>query len=212
MLPNNAISLTPVTGTFRYPRNRFRFSAASGLWDSHLGGVALGDNSQGTQFQLWTASINGTDIVLSAPNTPPFALLSGVNAVWVALAIDQNAREFIAYADAAGNASYYWYDSTIPGYRTSALEGPVYRVFAALDDPRPLEVQGSDVLLVYTRNGTLYNRTQRDRFGVEYDLATTPNTLVQIGRNDVDRFQFAFQSAAGAAVLPPAEFQNPGGA
>lgn len=206
MLPNNVVSSTPVAAPFLAPRTNIRFNNATGLVDTHLGGIALGDASQGISYQLWTAQIIGSDIVLSAPNTPAFTLLSGTNAVWVALAIDQSAREFIAYADINGNASYYWYDSTIPGYRTSTLVAPVFRPFAALDDSRPLNIGGSDVILAYERSGTLYMRVQRDRFGVEYNLAAAPATLVQIGMNEADRFQFAFQNVQGDKVLPPAEW------
>ncbi len=189
-----------------------RFSPIAGKSDLHLGGVALGDGNQGNTFQLWSASIDGTDIVLSAPNTPPFALLSGISAVWVALAFDQSAREFVAYADASGNASYYWYDSTIPGYRTSAIPGTVPRVFAALDDSRPQESSSSDVILAYVRSGALYFRAQRDRFGVEYDLGPVAATLVQVGMNNVNRFQFALQNVQGGSQTPPAEYQlNAGG-
>ncbi len=212
MLPNNVLSSRAINGPFVPPRTNIRFSAANGLVDTHLGGIALGNTSQGIAYQLWTAEIVGSDIMLSAPNTPQFALLSGVDAVWVALAIDQNAREFIAYADANGNASYYWYNTTIPGYTTTALTGPVYRPFAALDDNRLLESGTSDVILAYVRSGTLYMRVQRDRFGTEYNLGAAPATLVQIGMNEVDRFQFAFQNVQGSARVPPAEFQlNTGG-
>lgn len=216
MIPNSVLSTTPVPAPFLPPRQNVRALPADGLTDQHYGGRALADPSAGITYQVWTASISGTDINLSAPSVPEFTVLSGVAAAWVALAFDQNAREFIAYADGLGNASYYWYDSTIPGFRTSALVGPVFRVFAALDDSRPVESANSDILLAYERSGTLYLRAQRDRYGTEYNLGPVPGisndiVLAQIGMNLKWRFQFAFQQTDTVNIVPPAEYQNPSG-
>ena len=209
MLPNAALSSTVEYAPFLPPRTSVRFSSAAGAQDIHYGGVALGDPTQGIQYQLWTAYISGGDIWLSAPNTPAYKFLPGVGATWVALAFDQNAREFLAYSTESENAYYYWYDSTIPGYTTTALPGSVPRVFAALDDARQQESSTADIILAYERTGELYFRAQRDRYGVEYALGAFAATLVQVGMNEVFRFQFAFQNVQGVHSLPPAEF-NPG--
>jgi hypothetical protein len=206
MMPNNTLSATPEPAPFLPPRQTVRFSAAAGTSDVHFGGIAVGDPSQGISYQLWSAFTDGSSVWLEAPNTPAFVLLPSVGAVWVALAFDQNARVFVAYVTSTGAAFYYWYDSTIPGYRTSALSGPLQSVFAALDDSRPALSSSSDVLLAYVRAGVLYYRQQRDRFGIEYDLGAVPASLVQIGMNHADRFQFAFQNVQGNNVLPPAEW------
>lgn len=210
VIPNSTLSTTPIPAAFLPPRTAMRFNAQAGLSDQHYGGKALADPSAGITYQVWTASISGANINLSAPSVPEFTVLSGVNAVWVALAFDQNAREFIAYADGLGNASYYWYDSTIPGFRTSTLTGPVFQVFAALDDSRPVESTNSDILLCYVRSGVLYMRAQRDRYGTEYNLGQVPGInhsaqLVQVGMNLKWRFQFAFQNVQ-APELAPAEW------
>jgi hypothetical protein len=207
VIPNNVLSTTPIPGAFLPPRTNVRFSASAGAMDTHFGGIALGDPSQGVQYQLWTCFTDGNNIYLEAPNTPAFIELANVGAAWVAVAFDQNARVFIAYSTAAGNAFYYWFDTTISAYRTSTITGFVPRVFADLDDARPALLASSDVLLAYQRAGTLFLRAQRDRFGVEYNLGAVPATLVQIGMNTVDRFQFAFQNVQGKAnALPPAEY------
>lgn len=211
MLPNAVLSTIPKPAAFLPPRTGIRFSTLAGMSDLHYGGIALNDPSQGISYQLWKAFILGADILLSAPNTLAFPFLSGVNAVWVGLAFDQNSRAFVTYADQSGAASYYWYDSTIPGYRTSSIPGEVHRVFASLDDARPLESSSSDVILSYQRGTNFYFRAQRDRFGVEYLLGAAPATMVQIGMNRVNRFQFAFQNVQGDRVLPPAEFSGSAG-
>lgn len=209
MIPNNVLSTTPEPAPFLPPRTGVRYSAVAGSNDVSFGGVAIGDPSQGIAYQLWTAFTDGANVWLEAPNTPAFIYLANVGAVWVALAMDQNARPFVAYADKNGNASYNWFDSTIPGFRTSTLGGTVPRVFAALDDSRPALLASSDVVLAYVRAGTLFLRAQRDRFGIEYNLGAAPATLVQIGMNHGDRFQFAFQNVQGNSAVPPAEF-HPG--
>lgn len=209
-LPNNTLSSTPLPSPFLPPRTAIRFSSAAGMHDVHMGGIAIGDPTQGLSYQLWQAFCDTAgNVWLTAPNTPPFILLSHVGAVWVGLAFDQNARPFITYAQVNGQAFYYWFDSTIPGFRTSALTGVIHRVFASLDDIRPATISGSDVVLIYVRSGTIFMRVQRDRFGVEYNLGAAPATLVQIGMNLKYRFQFAFQNAQAANPLPPAEWNLP---
>lgn len=211
MLPNSALSSTVLPAPFLPPRTLIRYSPIAGQSDVHMGGIAIADASQGLSVQRWTAFILGPDIWLSAPNTPAFKQLVGVNAAWVGLAFDQNMRPFITYADKGGSASYYWFDTLLPGFRTSAIPGSVNQVFASLDDQRPELISSSDVILAYVRAGTLYFRAQRERFGVEHALGTAPARLVQIGMNKAFRFQFAFQNVQANKVLPPAEF-NPGAA
>lgn len=215
MMPNNALSSTPVPGNFLPPRTQPRVSAAAGTADQAYGGVAIGDASQGIRYQVWTAYADPSgNLWLEAPNTAAYEFLPGVGAAWVALAFDQSARIFLAWSTSTGAASYYWYDSTITAYRVSTLVGYIPRIFASLDDARPAQSTQSDILLVYELSGQLYMRQQRDRFGVAYDLGTAPSgaPLAQIGPSTVNRFQFAFKSTQGNVGLPPVEYQlNVGG-
>lgn len=208
MLPNAVLSSTAIGAPFLPPRNTVRFSAQAGTNDNHPGPIAIGDPSQGIDYQLWHAACDGTDIYLSAPNTPQFVFLHGVGAVWVALAFDQNGRVFLAWVDAANHAHYYWFNTLISGYQTDTLSGTITRIFAALDDIRPLESGSADVILAYVRTGELFFRAQRDRYGIEYDLGAAPSALVQVGMNLVYRFQFAFQNVQGNNSVPPAEFYH----
>lgn len=210
MLPNNALSSVPLPAPFLYPRNTVRFSQAAGQFDVHYGGIAIGDASQGLSYQVWQAYSDGTNVLLTAPNTAPFIQLANVNPVWISLAFDQNARPFIGYVTANGNAFYYWFDTIANAFVTSELSsgGSYKRIFSALDDLRPGNTSGSDIILAYTRGGQLYIRVQRDRYGVEYDLAALPEgQLVQIGMNLKWRFQFGFQGIqTNTGGLPPAEY------
>lgn len=207
-LPGNALSLQPLYAPFLAPRTGVRFDPAHGLVDTHWGGRAFGDATAGISYQIWTCRSDGVNIYLSAPSVSEFILLPNVNAVWVALAIDQSAHAFVAYVNAAGSAFYYWYDTTIPGYTTTALPGPVGKVFACFDDIRVPEITVADVILAYVRGQTLYYRQQRDRFGVEYNLGLAPATLVQMGMNSKFRLQFRFQGTQNVSNdVPPAEYQ-----
>lgn len=209
VMPNSTVSTTPIPSGFQPPRTTLRTTVAQGLVDVHPGPIALANPLQGLNYQLWQVRADGTNIYLSAPNTPEFAYLPNTAAVWVALSFDQNGRPFIAWtADKVGTSYYYWYDTTIPGFRTSALVGPVFRVFAVMDDQRPLLIQNSDIILAYTRNGTLFTRVERDRFGVEYNQGAAPGKLVQLGMNTKLRLQFAFLNTTGQGGVPPQEW-NP---
>lgn len=214
MMPDNVFSITPLPSPYLTPRTTPRYNAAHGTVDTHLGGVALSDASKGIVFQLWTCFTDGINIWLSAPNTAAFIILPNVNALWVALAFDQSSIVTIAYVDNQSRLFYYWFDSTISGFRTSQVAGSYSRVFASLDDNRVQELTSSDVIIAYQRAGSVYSIQQRDRFGVEYTLGAAPGTLVQLGMNLKFRIQFAFQSIqnSGRADVPPVEYQqNVGG-
>lgn len=206
MMPNNALSSTPVPSPFLAPRTNIRFSTQAGMVDTHFGGIAIGDASHGLQYQIWTCRTDGNNVFLSAANTLPFIQLANVQAQWVALAFDQGARPVIAYATKLGQAFYYFFDTVANAFVTRSLSGVIPRIFASLDDQRPALIAQSDVLICYVRAGTLFMRVQRDRFGVEYTLGAAPATLVQIGMDLKYRFQFAFQNVQGNSVLPPSEW------
>ncbi len=211
-MPNNTLSSQPIVGAFLPPRAALRNTPLSGLSDVHDGPVAISNPSQGIAFQTWQVRADGVNIYLSAPNTPEFVYLPNTAAIWVALAFDQNGNTFIAWTqDLAGQSFYRWFDTTIPGYRVSTLTGPVLRVFATLDDQRPIEFQNDDIIFAYTRLGTLFYRQQRDRFGIEYNLGAAPGALVQLGMSHVLRLQYAFQNTTGNAGIPPKEYSMPPG-
>lgn len=211
-MPNNALSTKPIVGAFLPPRTVLRNTPALGLLDYHMGPVALSNPTLGISYQLWRVRGDQTGIYLSAPNTPEFAILPGQSAIWVALAFDQNGNVFIAWtANVTGQSYFYWFDTTIPGYRITAIPGVVNRVFACLDDARPTEFQVDDVMVSYVRLGQLCMRQQRDRFGVEYNLGAAPGDIVQMFMTHVLRLQWAFQNTSGNAGVPPQEYRLPPG-
>ncbi|MCI4435265.1 MAG: hypothetical protein JHC33_00450 [Ignisphaera sp.] len=189
----NALSIITLPGTFLGARN---LSVTKEV-DFEDGGFAIGSAVDGWFYQIWSAriSIDKTQILLSAPNTPEFVALSGlVNCTEVSFTFDQNMRYQIAYVE-NDSAKFYWYDTTIPGY-TTTIYGNTYKTpRVALDDKRQLETINNDIILAYTRSNNLYMRRERDRYTIEYLLKIgVPAELEKIGMNTQLRFQFKFVS------------------
>lgn len=192
MLPQNVLSTDPVPAQFRYPRNVPR----AALIDYEYGGVALQDASKGLRYQVWKCEYLDEQVILSAPEVLPFTLLTVPNITELAFTFDQNMNPFVCYELANGDAKFYWFDSTIPGFTTTTLPSGSLSPRCALDDNRPLQIPISDIILAYVRSGSLYFRAQRDRYLVEYELSDLigGSRLLQIGMNAQLRMQFLMSS------------------
>lgn len=191
-LPQNVLSTTPVPAQFRYPRNVPR----AALVDYEYGGVALQDPSQGLRYQVWKCEYIEEQVVLSAPEVTAAPLITVPNIVELSFTFDQNMNPFVAYELANGDAKFYWFDSTIPGFTTTTLPADSASPRCALDDNRALEIPISDILLAYVRAGSLYFRMQRERFLTEHELSDSigGSRLLQIGLNEQLRMQFLMSS------------------
>lgn len=155
--------------------------------DYELGGVALHDPSQGLRYQKWTCEVVGDDIKLYGEIAPVIIAFTRSGVTEVSLAFDQNMNPFIAFVQ-NGDAKFWWYDTAVQAQIFTDLNGE--RPRTALDDKRKLQSGSSDIILCYTRTGTLYMRQQRDRFTIEYQLATdVVGTIRRIGMNRINRFQ-----------------------
>lgn len=208
MLPDHVLSSTLVYGNYLYPDYLY----TDGLVDYEMGGVGLSDASTGLLVQVWTATLvgvpgeAGTAVHVSAPNTPDTLLFQRDGITEISLAFDQNMRPFIAFV-AAGQATFWWYDATLPGARFTDLPTGSSSPKCTLDDKRPLETLAgtSDILLAYIRTDNLYYREQRDRYTVEYLLSADLSTKLiapkvrKLGMNDVSRVQFYLYGS----LLPP---------
>lgn len=185
MLPDQTLSLTVVPGTFLAPDN---FDPLP-LEDRELGGIALNDPSEGIQYQVWEAYIESDYIVLDPANGAPIPMLNVPGCTALSFTFDQNMNVTIAYMQ--GTQAYlYWYDTSIPGYTTTNFPDAITpRV--ALDDKRQTQTSTSDVIFAYIRENNLYFRAQRDRYEVEYLLASSVDALlIQMGMSNRNRFQF----------------------
>ncbi|TVR96493.1 MAG: hypothetical protein EA406_11830 [Rhodospirillales bacterium] len=194
MLPDQTLSSEVLDAPFLFPDG----DVVDPRQDFELGGVALNDPSQGLQVTWWSAFISedGDEIFVQRSGEPPISILTGTNITEVALAFDSNMRPQIAFKEDGLNR-FRWFDTNAgqqvitdyPGTDTLRL---------GLDDKRPTQSTARDVLLVYTRDNGLYFRAQRDRYLVEYTLATglPPGRLLRVGMNTINRFQFEYVEGA----------------
>lgn len=193
MLPEDTLSTEPVNSAFE---------GASALpitqWvDYEDGGIAIQDGTLGLLYQVWRAEIKrnkttGLDeIWIGAEKVDPFLHRTAADITEVSLSFDRNMNLALAYVE-SDVAYLYWFDTTIPGYRTTTLGADVKTPRVTHDDKRELQSQNSDVILAYLKNGNLYYRQQRDRYETERLLQASVNSpgLVKIGMNKQLRLQF----------------------
>lgn len=161
MLPDNTLSYLPVTGQMYAPDSK----RVTLLVDFELGGVAIGDTSQGLMVREWVFSYNPSgQIVVAHDGGEPVVVLTRAGVTELAGTFDQNMSPVVAFV-VNGEVFLNWYDSIIGQRRTDSF-GAGYTPRLTLDDKRASAVN-SDVVLAYIRNRSLYYRQQRDRFGVE---------------------------------------------
>lgn len=168
------------------------------LIDHEMGGVALNNGTQGLLVKKWTLSYVEPNFLLGASDVPAVTVFSRAATVSrVALAFDQNMRPCIAFVKDSV-PWLYWYDSLVESFVFTELAAGIADPCLCMDDKRPLEIVSNDIILAYTFNGNLYFRAQRDRFGVEYLLATdVPGVLTKVGMNRGNRLQFELTQVSG---------------
>lgn len=189
-LPQNSLSSIPVPSYF--------LGARAQIFPDYVdyidGGVGIQDPSLGLDYQIWTAEIISDEladsIVLSAPTHPQEVVYSGADITEVSLAFNQSMQLCIAFVE-QGISKVLWYDTYIYAMTVTEIGAEAVNPKVALDDNREFNRQNSDVILAYIKNGALYYRQQRDRFGVERQLSSGPwIALKRIGMGAAMRFQF----------------------
>lgn len=186
-LPENELSSVPMpsdfTGAAALPSTR-----AIAYRD---GGLALQDPSQGITGQVWRARILDNDkILLSAPNYPEEVLRTGTSITDVDIAFDNNMNLYHTWID-LGVCYLHWHDAVTGQMVTTNLGSDIVTPCLDMDDKREFNSAGNDVVLAYIRDGKLYHRLQRDRFGVEHLLDPGPWVgLARIGMGSGLRMQF----------------------
>ena len=216
-LPLNTLSSVGVPAAFLVPKNRTK----EALVDYFLGGNGIGDASAGLATQTWQATVDSTGLIVQY-----FSPLSGLVSVltvlqpivWLSAAFDQSMRPLIAWIDSTGAAYWYWYNTIVPGFVTSAFPAGTVTPYATLDETRSIESNISDGLITYiTAGGNLCYRQQRDRFGIEYTLTAVPAPspifgpiqLTQVGMTTGLRMQYQFQYPGLALTAwPPVLLSN----
>lgn len=150
--------------------------------DYEWGPIAISDPSRGLMYQTWRARMENDFVYLSAPNTPEFVLLDLPNVTEISFTFDQNGRHIFVYVQ-AGVVKMHWYDTALGDYTTTTYEGDLITPRITLDDKRETQRDISDVVLFYVKpirneqdiiiDGALYMRMQRDRYLIEYQMATS---------------------------------------
>lgn len=196
-MPLNIFSLISVVTDYLPPDDRLRTDL---LVDHELGGVAIGDPSQGLRVRVWEARVSGNMIQTRPEDTGPGGawtdITSDAGITEIALAFDQNMRPTVAYV-AGGVGKLYWYNADISAYTTSSLAGALSPV-VTMDDKRPSAVGLNDILLFYLYNGRIMHRRQRDRYTIEYNLGAVPagvDRITRWGMTEGNRIQIEFEGA-----------------
>jgi|NOAtaT_7_FD_contig_31_6571127_length_3878_multi_5_in_0_out_0_6 hypothetical protein len=172
-LPSNKIVEEITPSPFLFPDDL----AYTEIVRYELGGVSIGDGSQGLQKDAWSSRYDSSTggIYLKNMRTEIETLVITVaNVIRLSFSFDSNMRPVIAYSTGEGDSFFYWYDSTIANYNTTQLPSDSIDLVVTHDDKRRIGQQAnySDVLIFYLRNDRLYYRQQRDRYTVERQIAT----------------------------------------
>jgi len=185
MIPGGSLSsqALPSLWAFGNPQPSLRESR-------HIGGVGIGDASQGLRVKVWTCTTDGTSVFIGDGTPPPAVLFNGTGITEVSHCFDQNMNPFVAFVDASGSR-FRWFDPQVSAFVITALPAGSLTPRCTLDDNRVSQSASSDIILSYVRGGVLHYRQQRDRFGLEYTLQTGLfSTLRAIGMSDTLRLQF----------------------
>ena len=190
MIPELRLSSRPVVAPFLLPDDFPR----SRRQDFELGGVAIGDPTQGLQVRPWEFYMVGDAVrVRPYPNGPATTLLSEPGIEQISGTFDQNMQPAVAYV-ANSVTKLRWFDSAA-GQRVTTVFAGARSPALTLDDKRAVLRNSSDMLLFYlSASGELRMRAQRDRFGVEYAISGAPQgtssiDAVGMARNGRLRFR-----------------------
>lgn len=192
MLPNDALSVSAVVAPFLGSRGMI----VSKKVDYNDGPVAIQDTSEGLLYQTWTMLVVGDRVTISAPNTPEITLFEAPGITEASFTFDQNARYLVVFVQNS-ECKMFWFDSSIVAYTITNYGTTYTSPRIDLDDKRrlaTLEHSTNDVIFAYIRDGGLYYRQQRERFGVERLLTGgVPSGLIKIGMNIKLRMQFMLE-------------------
>lgn len=196
MIPANTFTAEPLTADFITPYQR----PYQALVDAHLGGVAIGNPSQGRDVRVWVGRYEAGEIRIysETDNVLGFAL-PVVGVTELSIAFDNNMNPVIAYRTNAGGHLYY-YDTITAAYATLTV-ADISRARVRTDDVSDFYNASSDVLWVYVRGGVVYWRQQRDRYATERTVGTAGSKLLtQAGMTHARRFQIALEDPVTALV------------
>lgn len=195
MIPDNELSTEPIPSRFLSPDNLYY----GPYQDAELGGVALGDASQGMSVQVWNGEYDpDTKTATLTPTLVPIptTIFTRTDTVTCfSFCFDQNMLWQAVVCTTDGDAFLYWYDSLIAARTITQFSG-VRNARLSLDDKRPVSLATgqSDVVFTYiTTDNDLYIRNQRERYTTPYLLAEDirPNYIIsRFGMSELRRLQW----------------------
>lgn len=206
MIPDNELSLRPMSATFQYPDGIVLGKITE---DYEMGGVALQDPSQGLLVKPWYGYWDEADNTaylrpdLIGEKIPIF---TEANVFEFGFTFDQSMRWIAGTFTTDGIFRLRWYDTSVGNYVVTEYTGwTSFRL--CHDDKRfvPVQIGKSDVLLTYIRNNNLYIRNQRERYEIEHLLqADLPNNLriTNFGMNQRLRVQWRMRYRRPGELLP----------
>ena len=156
------------------------------------GGIDISDISQGLQYQVWTGKLFGNSIILTGVNGNSFTANLGEKITEFSFTFDQNMKPVIAYKQNFF-MKLYWYNTVISDYQIDVYTTKHTSPMVLLDDKRDFNRSNSDVIFVYINYRYLCMRLQRDRYLIEYKLASRIGLpLLNFGMGKNLRLQFIF--------------------
>lgn len=192
MLPNNKIKRARKwLGDLHEPRDRKHPNTHSFC----LGGVDIGDTTQGITNYVWQAWTDGAAIYLQrTDSTRPDRVLTDKSITSVSVAFTRDMDLVIAYQSGIDSKLWVGRNGSLVGSIVASIRGSKDPM-VALDDNRYATDITSDVIFAYIRESVLYCRYQRDRYEVERELQVldSDTSLYRIGMGRNERFLFLLQ-------------------
>lgn len=183
--PLGLITPTPVTAEFLPPLDE----EYTPLEEAVLGGIAIGDGSQGRALQRWTVAYDAGSIKVANEAGVVGFTMAVANVLTVSLAFDNNMAVAIAYTTPVG-AHLYYFNAVSSTFTTLTVPG-ADSARVCVDDPRRFNNAASDVIFAYTLDSNLYYRIQRERYVTERLIGTSNGLqLLRAGPTSLNRLQF----------------------
>ncbi|WP_201544822.1 hypothetical protein [Psychrobacter sp. H7-1] len=192
MLPNNKIKRARKwLGDLHEPRDRKHPNTRSFC----LGGVDIGDTTQGITNYVWQAWTDGAAIYLQrTDSTRPDRVLTDKSITSVSVAFTRDMNLVIAYQSGIDSKLWVGRNGSLVGSIVASIRGGKDPM-VALDDNRYATDITSDVIFAYIKDSMLCCRYQREEYRTEHKLQMldSDTNLYRMGMGRDNRFLFLLQ-------------------
>lgn len=175
MIPANSVMIRNITDPMMLP-DRLK---QTGFTDRELGGVAIGDSSQGNNGFEWVLNYVSPDFMLNRVGEVAVSIFSAPNAVDVAFTFDQNMRPVLAWVTDSGALFLRYFD----GVTNNPIVVPMGTGSSprlTLDDKRPVLINNSDVIFAYLTATHLVYRVQRENYAIVHTIAPVDTGVYEL--------------------------------